>query len=77
MTLLCIIVWLVCAIIAASITLGYIQNEYPLTAKEHYRRDLSTAWFFGLIFGPFALVVSFFLSAFCQHGLMNPFVLKE
>ena len=79
MTLLisCIVAWLVCAIIAASIALGHFQNKYPRIAKEYYRSDLSVAWFFGLFFGPVALVVSFFLSGFCQYGLMNPFVLSK
>ena len=79
MTLLisCIVAWLVCAIIAASITLGHFQNKYPRIAKEDYRSDLYEAWFFGLFFGPVALAVSFFLSGFCQYGLMNPFILNK
>ena len=79
MTLLisCIVAWLVCATIAASIALGHFQNKYPRTAKENYRSDLSMAWFFGLFFGPVALAVSFFLSGFCQYGLMNPFILNK
>ena len=76
MTLLisCIVAWLVCAIITASIALGHFQGKYPRTEKENYRSDLSGAWFFGLFFGPVALVISFFLSGFCQYGLMNPFI---
>ena len=79
MTLLisCIVAWLICATIAASITLGYFQNKWPFLAKEQYRGDLSKVWFLGLFFGPVALVVSFFLSGFCQYGLMNPFVLNK
>lgn len=66
MTLLisCIVAWLVCATIAASIALRHFQNKYPRAAKEDYRSDLSWAWFFGLFFGPVALVISFFLSGF-------------
>lgn len=79
MTLLisCIISWFVCATIAASIALGHFQNKYPSIAKGNYRSDLSEAWFFSLLFGPVALAVSFFLSGFCQYGLMNPFVLNK
>lgn len=79
MTLLisCIVAWLVCATIAASIALGHFQNKYHRTAKEAYRSDLSFAWFSGLLFGPVALVLSFFFSGFCQYGLMNPFVLNK
>lgn len=79
MTLLisCVAAWLVCAIIASSIALRHFQNKYPRTTKEDYRSDLSFAWFFGLLFGPVALVVSFFLSGFCQYGLMNPFILNK
>lgn len=73
----CIVAWLVCATIAASITLGYFQREYPSIAKTNYRKDLSLSWFFGLFFGPVALVQSFFMSGFCQYGLMNPFVLNK
>ena len=79
MTLLipCIVAWLVCATIAASIALGHVQNKYHRTAKEGYRSDLSFAWLFGLLGGPVALVISFLYSGFCQYGLMNPFVFNK
>ncbi len=79
MTLLisCIVAWLICATIAASITLGYFQGKYPLIAKTGYREDLAMSWFFGLLFSPVAMVQSFFMSGFCQYGLMNPFVLNK
>ena len=69
--------WLICAIITASIALGHLQGEFKSIAKKSYRADLSMAWFFGLVFGAFGLVVSFLLSGFCQYGLMNPFVLNK
>ena len=79
MTLLisCIVAWLVCATIAASITLGYFQRKYPSIAKTNYREDLVMSWFFGLLFAPVVMVQSFFMSGFCQYGLMNPFVLNK
>lgn len=70
-------VWLICAVIAASITLGHFQGCYPIIAKSGYRADLAMAWFFGLFFGPIAMTQSFFMSGFCQYGLMNPFVLNK
>ena len=79
MTLLisCIAAWLVCATIAASIALGEFQGRYPSIAKTNYRANLSMSWFFGLFLGPVAMVQSFFMSGFCQYGLMNPFVLNK
>lgn len=79
MTLLtsCIAAWLICATIAASITLGYFQGQYPSIAKTGYREDLAMSWFFGLLFGPIAMVQSFFMSRFCKYGMMNPFVLNK
>lgn len=71
-----VLVWLLCSILSTSITLGYFQEEYKEIAKSTYRTDLGTAWFMGLAYGPFALVLSFFLSGFIQHGLANPFALK-
>ena len=69
--------WVICAIITASIALGYLQGEFKSIAKKNYRTDLSMAWFFGLAFGAFGLVALFLLSGFCQYGLMNPFVLNK
>ena len=79
MTLLisCIVAWLVCATITASITLGYFQGQYPSIAKTSYREDLAMSWFFGLLFSPVGMVQSFFMSGFCQYGLMNPFVMNK
>ena len=79
MTLLisCIIAWLVCAIITASAALGHFQRSCPSMAKIAYRDDLAMSWLFGLIFGPLGLIISFFMSGFCRHGLMNPFVLNK
>ena len=79
MTLLisCVAAWLVCATIAASIALGYFQGQCPYIAKTSYRADLVMSWFFGLLFSPVAMVLSFFMSGFCQYGLMNPFVLNK
>ena len=79
MTLLisCIAAWLICATITASIALGYFQGKSPLIAKTCYREDLAMSWFFGLLFAPVALVLSFLMSGFCQYGLMNPFVLNK
>ena len=79
MTLLIFIVvaWSICATITASITLGYFQRKFPSIAKDEYRTDLSMGWFFGLFFGPAGLLMSFFLSGFCQYGLINPFVLNK
>ena len=71
------VAWLICAVIAVSITLGYFQGTYTTIAKSGYRIDLAFAWFFGLFFGPVAMVQSFFMSGFCQHGLMNPFILNK
>ena len=69
--------WLVCATIAASITLGHFQGQHPSIAKTSYREDLAMSWFFGLLFSPVAMVQSFLMSGFCQYGLMNPFVLNK
>ena len=69
--------WPICAVIAASIALGHFQGYYASIAKSSYRGDLAMAWFFGLFFGPVAMVQSFFMSGFCQYGLMNPFVLNK
>ena len=78
MTILVIaILWLTCAVLAASIFLGYFQNKFPIAAKDGYREDLSAAWGFGLFFGPIGLVMLFFLTGFIQYGLMNPFILNK
>ena len=71
------VAWLICAVIAASITLGHFQGQYATISKSGYRTDLAFAWFLGLVFGPIAVIQSFFMSGFCQYGLMNPFVLNK
>lgn len=77
MTLSIATVWFVCAMISTSILLGHFQGRFKEIAKECYREDLSLAWLFGLAFGPVGLFISFFMSGFCQYGLMNPFVLSK
>jgi hypothetical protein len=58
--------WIVCGVLSAGIDVAYFQQKFPSLAS--YRKDLGFALLMGLIFGPIALMVSFFTSGFCEHG---------
>jgi len=60
--------WVVCGVFAYGITLAYFQGEFPLSAREHYTKDINTAVFFGLS-GIVGFAISFFLSGCAKHGL--------
>ena len=77
MILVFIIGWFICAGISASIFLAYMQARFNLIANETYRQDLSLSWYLGLCLGPFALVMSIFMTGFIHYGFMNPFKLNK
>jgi hypothetical protein len=63
------VVWLLCACLTYGINFGYFQREFAGIAEITRRSDMAMAMAFGLFLGPLGLLVSFFLSGFCQHGL--------
>lgn len=69
-TLVIILVWIVCGILAYGITYGYFHREYPLINHE---KDIKRTTFFISIVqamaGPIGLVVSIFSSKFIKHGM--------
>lgn len=65
---LCIAGWLACAIVSSGTFLAYFQGEWPNMAANNYREDLGAGLFYGVLFGPFGLLGSIFLSGFWKHG---------
>ena len=60
-----ILLWVACGIVSA----GAINADYKAEFPEIYdRHDLGTALFLGLGWGPFALLVSFFITGFFMNG---------
>lgn len=70
--LLVVIVWIVCAIVAAGGFFANLQGDireiYPASAAKHRRENLGASLGLGLACGPLALVVSVFATGFYQHG---------
>lgn len=60
--------WALCGIAAAGFEVAYFQGKYKLSAKSEYREDLGHSLMFGLLFGPVALIVSFFAGGFGKYG---------
>ena len=62
--------WVVCGVLAYGITFASFSREFPpRTRRDNRNRDhASCAAIMGL-FGPFGLVVVFFLSSFAADGL--------
>lgn len=63
-----VVMWLLCGILAMGVTIGYFQNEYPLSAAGNYDGDLRLGMVY-MVFGPIGLFAAFFQSRFAVHGL--------
>ena len=73
-----IYIHLTCAAFTASTTMAEFWYEFPLLQDENYlRENAGFGWLFGIVFGPFAFFVVFFLTGFARHGWLDPFCLKE
>jgi hypothetical protein len=68
--ILTLIIWLACGIVAAGWLLPFFLHAYspPHHAKEDYREVLGASLGLGLIGGPMALFVAFFITGFGQYG---------
>ncbi|MFA6048246.1 MAG: hypothetical protein WC737_05575 [Parcubacteria group bacterium] len=68
-----IILWLICSFFSYGILFADSQH-FSLSiggegmAKKYYRENLSDSLFLSLFLGPLALIISFFVSGFCEHG---------
>lgn len=58
--------WVACGVITAGTHLAYFSDKFPTVAN--YRQDLAGALGFGLLFGPFGVIVSAFCSGFYEYG---------
>lgn len=61
--------WLIGAAFSYAISFAYFQRSFSLLSQQNLRRDAGSALLFGLVFGPFGMVLAFFLSGFAEHGL--------
>lgn len=64
--ILFVVGWLACGVAAAGMTYAHGRAEYPHVTSR--RELLGVALGFGLLGGPVALVVSVFMTGFCEHG---------
>jgi len=64
---LIIVGWLICAVLTAGMSFAYFEEKYPI-AKNDKRENLGESLIFGLVFGPFGVIVVFFLSGFAKRG---------
>lgn len=69
MTVLLVLMWLVCAVLAQGVGVAYFQAKYPTLAQEDFRTDLGVCLGMGLFGGPLALVIIYLMSGFAEHGL--------
>lgn len=61
-----IIVWIICGILAYSLTFAYFQREFPLSSDTGYYGDCIIAIFIGIL-GLFGLIIHL-VSGNCRHG---------
>lgn len=66
--IICIVIWVVCAILSAGIEFAYWQGKYPEIAKDEYQEDLGVSLLRGMTMGPISLIMIFFLTGFCKYG---------
>lgn len=63
------VLWLVCSAFAYAITLAFFEYEHGDVSYGKERQNQGFAMLISLLFGPAALLVSYCLSGFAQHGL--------
>ena len=67
--MICLILgWLCCSVLSAGTSFAYFQGAYPTIAEETYGSDLALAILFGLLFGPFGLLIGAVFSGFWTYG---------
>ena len=61
-----IVFWLICSFLCYGITFGNFYGEF---GNFNYREHMGFSMLLGIVTGPFGLIVVFFITGFCQHGL--------
>jgi len=68
--LICVALWFCCGVVCAGIYLPYARHVWR--SRFNYRDELGVSLFMGLILGPIAALIMFFVTGFARYGFRLP-----